>query len=141
MRNATRLFSPLVLVLLALAGCTSTATRKVIDLAPFKHVFVERRLTDDHHLDEIIVQELNHLGYEASSGPLTMLPEKSDAIVTYTDRWAWDFKTYWIDFKVEVRTARTSKKLADGDYNQPTLNPKSPEEVVRRVLEPLFKKK
>lgn len=122
------------------SGCSSIVTRKVIDLAPFKRIYVEHRLTDDRHLDEMIVQELNRLGYEASRGPLTMMPDNADAVLTYEDRWEWDFKTYLIEFKVAVRTARTKKKLAEGSYYQPTPNSKPPAEVVSKVLTPLFKK-
>lgn len=125
---------------LLLAGCGSVETRKVMSLSSFKHIYVERSLTDDRHLDETIVKELNRLGYEASRGALTMLPDNADAILTYEHRWEWDFKTYLIELRVAVRTARTNKKLADGSFYQPTPNSKSPAEVVSRVLTPLFKK-
>lgn len=126
---------------LSLVGCASVETRKIIDLTPFKHVFVEHLLTDDKRVDETIVTELNHLGYVASSGPLTMMPDDADAVLSYEDRWEWDFRSYMIEFNVTVRTARTKKKLADGHYYQPTPNSKSPAEVVSKVLTPLFAKK
>ena len=72
-----------------LASCSSLDTRKVVDLTPFKHVYVVHRLTDDHHVDEMFVHELQLLGHDASSGPLTMLPDNADAILTYQDRWEW----------------------------------------------------
>lgn len=127
-------------LLLLLAGCTSIETRKVVDLAPFRHIYVEHRLTDDRRLDETIVQELSRLGYVASRGPLTMLPDDADAVLTYEDRWEWDFKTYLIEFNVVLRTARTKKQLAAGRYYQPTPNSKPPAEVVGKVLTPLFAK-
>jgi hypothetical protein len=132
---------PLVLLLgplLLLAGCTSFETRKVADLAAFTHIYVERRLTDDRRLDETIVRELTRLGYVASCGPLTMMPDAADAVLTYEDRWEWDFKTYLIEFNVVVRTARTKKQLAYGRFYQPTPNSKAPAEVVGKVLSPLF---
>ncbi len=125
---------------LLFAGCASVETRKVVELSRFKHIYVEHRLTDDHHIDEQIVQELQRLGYAASRGPLTLLPDHADAVLTYEDRWEWDFKTYLIEFNVFVRTARTNKKLADGRYYQPTPRPKPPAEVIREVITPLFKK-
>lgn len=138
-----RLLGPLVAVaaLLAMAGCASVETRKVGDLSRLKHVFVEHRLTDDRHLDEMLTQELTKLGYSASYGPLTMLPDNADAVLSYEDRWEWDFKTYLIELKVTVHTARTNKKLAEGSYYQPTPNSKPPAEVVNRVLVPIFAKK
>ena len=135
------LLGSLALATLLVAGCASVETRKVIDLTPFKHIFVEHLLTDDKRVDETIVAELTRLGYVATSGPLTMLPDEADAVLSYEDRWEWDFKSYMIEFSVTVRTARTKKKLADGRYYQPTPNSKSPTEVVSKVLTPLFAKK
>jgi hypothetical protein len=60
--------------------------------------------------------------------------------VSYTDRWEWDFKDYMIEFRVEVRDARNDKPLGTGSYYQASLKTKSSAEVVRLVIEPLFKK-
>ena len=124
-----------------LAGCSSVNTRAVIDLAPFQHIYVVHRLTDDHHIDELLVHELQQRGHSASSGPLTLLPENADAILTYDDRWEWDFKSYLIELTFELRTARTEKKLADGRFYQPTPKAKPPAEVVHELLGSLFKAK
>lgn len=138
-------FRPLLAVfaccIVIFSGCASIATRTVVDLSRFKKIYVEHKLTDDRRVDEMIVTELARLGYQASCGPLTMLPDHTDAVLTYEDRWEWDFKTYLIEFNVTVRTARTNKKLADGRYYQPTPNSKAPAEVVAKVLTPLFAKK
>ena len=125
---------------LMIAGCSSVETRKVLDLSPFKRLYVERQLNDDRRIDEQIVEELRRLGYDASCGHLTMMPEKIDAVLTYDARWEWDFKSYLIELNVTVRTARTDKKLADGRYYQPTPVSKPPADVIREVLAPLFKK-
>ena len=117
-----------------LTGCSSVSSRSVIDLQNFKHIYVIHRLADDKHIDEMLVQELRRAGHESSSGPLTMLPENADAILTYEDRWEWDFKTYLIELTVEVHTARTEKKLADGHYLQQTPRSKSAAEVVRELV-------
>ena len=139
-RRSAHLFAAFApLVAFAIAGCSSVETRKVIDLAPFKRIYVVHRFGDDHHLDEVFVAELRRLGRDASSGPLTMLPENADAVLTYGDRWEWDFKNYLIELTVELHTAHTNKKLADGRHFQPTPKPKPPAEVVRELLGPLFK--
>jgi hypothetical protein len=123
-----------------LGGCASQQTRKVVDLAPFKRIYVIQRLGDDHHLNEALVAELQKLGHDASTGPRTMIPENADATLTYTDRWEWDFKNYLIELNVELYTAHTNKKLADGRFFQPTPKPKPPAEVVHELLAPLFAK-
>lgn len=135
---------PLLLAVLALAGCTTAETHKApaTDLAKYRRLFVEHRLADGLNLDRQIATELRRLGYEATSGPLTMLPDQGiDAVVTYEDRWTWDFKSYLIEFTLAVRTARTDKPLASGRYHQPTAFPKEPDAVIRAVLAPLFGKK
>jgi hypothetical protein len=123
------------------AGCSSVNTRSVIDLKDFKHIYVLHRLTDDHHIDEMFVRELQRLGHDASSGPLTLLPENADAILTYEDRWEWDFKTYLIELNVELHTARTEKKLADGRYYAASPKSRAPDEVVHELLASLSKAK
>ena len=132
---------PSLLFVALLAGCSSVDSRAVVDLAEFKHIYVQHRLTDDHHIDELFVRELQRLGHDASCGPLTMLPENTDAILTYEDRWEWDFQTYLIELKLELHTARTVKKLADGRFYQPTPKAKAPAEVVRELVVSVFKAK
>jgi len=123
------------------AGCSSLSTRSVVDLSTFRRIYVVHLLSDDHHLDELFVHELQLLGHEASSGPLTMMPENAEVVLTYDDRWEWDFKTYLIELDVELRTAHTDKKLADGRYIQPSPKTKPPPAVVHELLAPLFKAK
>jgi len=125
---------------LAVAGCASVSTRKVVELDRFQRFYVERRLNENNHLDELIAAELKRLGRDASSGPRTMMPEKTEVLVTYDSRWNWDFKTYLIELSLELHTVFPAKKLADGRYYQPSLTPKSPAEAVRSILGPLFGK-
>lgn len=121
-----------------LAGCSSVSARKIIPLDRFQRIFVERRANENHRLDELFVAELRKLGREASSGPLTMMPENTDALLTYDARWEWDFKNYLIELNLELHTAHSRKKLADGRYHQPSIVPLPPAEAIRRILVPLF---
>jgi hypothetical protein len=124
---------------LLLAGCaTGMSTRKATDLTRFKKIYVESLLADNHRIDAQIAAALNALGREATFGVATMRPDGIDAIVSYTDRWEWDFKNYMIEIKIDVRDARTDKPLATGSYYQASLKTKSSEEVIRLILSPLF---
>lgn len=125
---------------LLVAGCSTVNTRKVMPLDRFQRIFVERRLNDNQGLDAVFVAELRRLGREASSGPRTMMPEKTDAVLTYDARWEWDFKTYLIDLNIELHTVPAGKKLADGRYYQPSIRTKHPSEVIHDLLTPLFAK-
>jgi hypothetical protein len=129
------------LALFASVGCTtSSSARKVVALDRFQRVYVETRLNENHHLDALFVAELRRLGREASSGPLTMMPEKTDAVLTYDARWEWDFKNYLIELNFELHTVHPRKKVADGRYHQPTIRTKSPEDIIRDLFGRLFAK-
>lgn len=131
----------LALPLLLLCGCSTIDTHQdpSADLSRIKKVFVERRLADDHHIDQIITDELATMGIQATSGPLTMKPDKVDAIITYTDRWEWDFKAYLIELNIRIRDAYTEKPMADASYYRPAIIDRKPEVVIHQILPPLFK--
>lgn len=131
-------FVPLLLLLGLFTGCTSASTRQVVSLDAFRRIYVEQRQSDNNRVDLLLVAELQRLGRTASSGPMTMMPEDTDAVLTYNDRWEWDFKTYLIELTIELHTAKTRKKLADGRYHQPTLKTKPAPAVVSELLGPLF---
>jgi hypothetical protein len=134
----TALFATLCL---ALAGCSSVQMQKdpAADLGRLKKIFVEHRLADDHHLDELITAELRSLGIEATSGPLTMQPDRVDAVITYTDRWEWDFQSYMIEFNMRMRDARTDRLLAEVNYYHPAVLRKEPKAMLHEVLSSLFR--
>ena len=128
---------------LLLTGCSSVETHEApkVDLNSFQHFYIEHRLTDDHHIDDLIVAELKAMGKDASAGPLTMLPDNAEAVITYQDAWEWDFKSYLIAIQINIRRARTDYPLGVGEFRQPTPIPKSPADVVHIVLTKLFKKR
>jgi hypothetical protein len=137
-------FSVCFLVIVALslhAGCASSVSaRKVVPLDRYHRIYVETRLNENNHLDEVFVAELRRLGREASAGPLTMMPEKTDAVLTYDARWEWDFRTYLIELNFELHTVHPRKKLADARYHQPTIKTKAPDDVINTLLTRLFTK-
>ena len=137
-----KLFVSALLSALLLTACSPVATHKNPkgDLSKYQHFYVEARLGDDHALDEIIVRELQGMGYQASSGPLTMKPDDVDALIFYQDRWEWDFKTYMIEFNLTVRDARKDTVLATGSSGHRSMFPKKPADMIREVLVPIFKR-
>jgi hypothetical protein len=136
-----RLRPVLLLLVLALGagGCTSFSSRKVVDLSRFQRFFVETRLNENHRLDEALAAALRRQGRQAEAGPRTMMPPGTEVVVTYDARWTWDFRNYLIELNVEFHTVSPPKKLADARRYQPSLWPQPPGEVVRGLLEPLFK--
>ncbi len=130
----------LLLVSILVTACSSVSTQRnpKADLSRFKRFYVEHRLNDDHHIDELIVAELRSLGREASAGPLTMMPRDTDAIVSYADTWAWDFKSYLYQLDIGIRDARKERGLATGSFRQPSMITKTPAQVIHIIFSPLF---
>ena len=89
--------------------------------------------------EEGVKRWLERQGREAGSGPLTMKPDHVDAIVTYDDRWQWDFWNYMIELNVEIIDARTDKTLAKCRYYQPSISTKGPADVAHALFLPLFR--
>ena len=133
-------FLLLLSVVVVSTGCTSVSVRKAPQVEPgrYQRVFVVQPFNENHHVDEMFVDELKRHGKEASSGPLTMMPENAEVVLTYDARWTWDFKTYVIELTAELHTAHTHKKLADGRYYQPSARPKPPEVAVREIVNRMF---
>jgi hypothetical protein len=138
MKNIFLLIASAVL----LTACSSLSVQKHdgASLTRFKKIFIEHRLADGRRLDQLIAQELQRLGYDASSGPLTMAPEGVEAVVTYDDEWNYDFTLYMIDLTVQVRDGRTGQILVDASYHHPSMSGKSPAEMVQAVIDPLFER-
>lgn len=133
---------PLALLFLLglLAGCSTVdvRTESVSDLRGFHHIFVRSASNDSNGLDQVIVRELQGLGYDASAGPRTMMPDNADLVIDYEGRWDWDFRTYLFSLTYTVRNARTDVKLGGGSVTHPGVTSKSPEELVHVALRPLF---
>ena len=135
-----RLPCTLFALLVALTGCSSidTKTDVTTDVRAYHHVFVRTASNDSNHVDALIVQELQRLGYDASAGPRTMMPDNTEITVDYEGQWTWDFRTYLIQLNLIVRSARTEEKLAGGQVFHPGVTTKTPEELVRAVVAPIF---
>lgn len=136
-------FIPFLLAVVLCAGCSTQVSvheAPKVDLTQFRRVFVEQPLNENHHIDEMMVNELRALGIDATSGPLTMLPDKAQAVVTYNARWAGDFKISLVDLGVIVHTPETNKTLAEARYYQPSAFPKNAAAVVHSVITKLFTK-
>jgi hypothetical protein len=134
-----------VLALAALAlvcGCSEMTTRSVhnLDLSRKRHIFVEQRRTDSFGVADEIARQLRALGYDASSGAMTMMPAGTDLVVTYDDMWTWDFNSYMIEIDIQVRTAGSEKIVAMGHYFRPGMvfgHP--PSAMIHDLLAKLFR--
>ena len=137
-----RLSLAVLAVAILASGCSSTTTFKSpgVDFAGYKKLWVEQNLADDQGVNEMITGELRALGYDVGTGPATMMPRGIEAIITYTDQWTWDFKTYLIDVEVIVREPRSPRVVARGRYFRPGITAKAPGAMVRDVVQSIFPK-
>jgi hypothetical protein len=133
--------SALLLPALLSAGCSSLNTHfePKAEVGQLKHIYVVESLNDNHDLHEMIVRNLQGRGFQAESGPLTLMPPSAKAYLVYEDQWDWDFRNYLIALTVTLRDARSDHLLANASYFRPTAFLKTPQFMVQTVLEGLFK--
>jgi hypothetical protein len=125
-----------------LAGCEHVNTRTLpsADISNYHHIFVESRRADSYGIADEIARQLRLMGYDATSGAPTMMTPGQDLIVSYDDMWMGDFKTYMVEFDVQVRAARGDKILAMGHCYKPSMmfgHP--PADMIHELLAKLFK--
>lgn len=130
----------LLMVGLALSGCVSYKARVApgADGVRYERFFVQRNLNDNHAIDRHILSALAAHGFEAESGPLTMLPENTQVILSYTDRWGWDFGEHLIVLDVVMKDARTGRQLGVASLNRRFGYARNAPEVVRRLVDELL---
>ncbi len=97
-----------------LAGC-ATYDGQVMPgpgLNGAKHFFVLSNQNDNHAIDQQIVAALKIRGNDVDAGPLTMMPDDSQVIISYEDNWEWDFGDHLISLRLTARDRRSDQPLA-----------------------------
>jgi hypothetical protein len=104
----------LLLACLFLGGCVSYDRHDLREhgLDGVKRFFVLSNQNDNHGIDHQIEAALKIRGNEASVGPMTMLPDDAQVIVTYDDRWEWDFGDHLIFLQLTARDRRSSDPIS-----------------------------
>jgi hypothetical protein len=136
----TRRLLSTLLLLAAMAltsGCaTNRATATLMpgaDLSKVKTVYVVKLPNDDRGVGDLIQTNLAKRGYQADIGPEQKPPYKTDAVVTYVDKWMWDITMYLLELTITVRD-KTDFPLATGNSLHTSLTRKSPPEMVDEVV-------
>jgi hypothetical protein len=145
-RIMTKLFSGLLLLgLLALSsGCSvNRATASLTpgaDLGKIKSFYLIPGAEDkDNYL--LIKANLEKRGYAVTTGPEMLPPYKSDAVVSYVDKWMWDLTMYMLELTITFRDPVNNSPLAVGNSLHTSLSRKSAEEMVDEVLTNIFNAK
>jgi hypothetical protein len=131
----------LLLMVFLLSGCTSVGTKvdKGRHLAGVRHFFVLSNLNDNHAIDENIVRALQAHGFQAENGPLTMMPESAQVVITYDDRWAWDFSLHLIHLQIAARDPLSVQPFATAFYQKNIALSTEVDTVVSRLVGELLK--
>ena len=125
---------------LLLGGCASydAEAPRGTGLAGVSRYFVVSNLNDNHALDHRIAAALQVRGFVAETGPLTMMPGDTQAIVTFQDRWDWDFGEHLYYLKIMVRKPESNDTLAAATFSARIPLKESTLETVRRLVARLF---
>ena len=136
----TRRLLSLLLLLAALATTSGCAVNRAsgtlmpgADLSAVKSVYVVKMPDDDRGVGELIQANLAKRGYQATIGPEQKPPHKTDAVITYVDKWMWDITMYLLELTITVRD-KTDFPLATGNSFHTSLTRKSPPEMVDEVV-------
>lgn len=125
----------LVLALLTaslLGGCATSSTRVEggARMAGLQRFFVLANANDNRALDRQVVNALRARGLTADSGPRTMMPEDTQAVVTYEDHWSWDFGDRLQVLRLTVREPRQGGTLAIVEFSAKIPGRQSPATIV-----------
>lgn len=136
---------PLALVLSLLlagllGGCASS--HAVVEggarVTELQRVFVLTNANDNRALDRQIVNALRARGLTADSGPRTMMPEDTQAVVAYDDHWSWDFGDRLQVLRLIVREVRKGDTLAIVEFSAKIPGRRSPASIVDDLVAKLF---
>lgn len=100
---------------------------------------MERLPSDERGIEKLIAEQLTAMGIQASYGDAAAEDGAFDAIITYQDKWFWDITMYMLELRVQVLNPQTRFVLASGFTYRTSLARKSPPEMVKEVLNEIFK--
>lgn len=109
-------------------------------LADARRYHVVQETGDDRGIQNLLQANLARRGYTASAGQASARPADADVLVTYADRWMWDFTMYMVELTVTFRNPSNNFPLATGNSYHTSITRKSPEEMVDEVLGNIFGK-
>ena len=135
------LVSGLACASVLLSACATLESAKAPDanLKGLKSFYVVQESGDDHAIDKLIATRLTGMGFTATCGDAPQPASRVDAIVTYQDRWMWDITMYMIKLDVQLHDGESGAVVARAQSMRPSLQRKSPENMVQEVIGEIFK--
>jgi hypothetical protein len=125
-----------------LGGCASFSStldhgRSVKSVQRF---FVLSNPSDNHALDHQLAEALKARGREAEIGPLTMMPDNTQAVISYQDHWAWDFGDHLMFLQFVVRDKRAEQAFATVTFSAKIPLHEEASETLGRLVDKLLEK-
>ncbi len=125
-----------------LGGCASfnASVDPGRSLKGVQRFFVVSNLNDNHALDQQIATALRTHGHTAEVGPLTMMPDDAQAVVTFQDHWTWDFGEHLVFMRINVRDPSASQSYASVTFDARVPLREAPATTVKRLVDALLEK-
>ncbi len=125
-----------------LGGCASyeATVDRGRSLKGLQHFFVVSNSNDNRAVDHQIANALKARGRTAEVGPLTMMPDDAQAVVTFQDHWAWDFGEHLVYLKILVREPNKPDTYASVVFSARVPLREKPVVTVNRLVEALLEK-
>jgi hypothetical protein len=142
-RRQISIIAVLLACLLVFSGCASTSSTSVpgADIASVKKIHVVKLAKDERGVNQLFADQLALRGYQVTTGEAAEVPPDADAILTYQDKWMWDITMYMVEINAQLRRPKTEMMMVNARSFRPSLQRKSPPEMVREVLATMFTKK
>jgi hypothetical protein len=121
-------------------GCANHATGNIYpsaNLSALKKMYVKHYADDNAAVNVRIADKLREQGVIVTTGDGEP-PTDIDAVVTYVDRWMWDFTMYMLELTIDIRDAKSQALLASGNSLHSSLTRKSPAEMVSEVVNSIY---
>ena len=133
-----------LVALVSLYGCAinraSASVSPGVEFTQLKKFYVVRLGPDNRGINRLIMNQLISMGYEVTTGPEDGAPNDVDAVVTYEHIWIRDITMYMLELDITFWNPQTNSLLAVGNSYHTSLSRKSPEEMVKEVLNNIFGK-
>lgn len=139
MNRLSRLPALLLIVSLC-AGCATNirVERSGTTLVGIQHFFVVANSNDNHGINSQIAAALTARGLYAETGPLTMMPDETAAIVSYQDHWTWDFGDHLIYLQVAMKDRKSGNPLGRSTFSVKFPTRKPTPEIIGELVETLL---
>ncbi|AWI09198.1 hypothetical protein CKA38_08070 [Ereboglobus luteus] len=108
------------------------------DLSKYQRVWVKSNMNDNRGIGHFIREALRARGLESDLGPLTMMPLNTQAIISFTDSWAWDFKDHMTGLTLSFKDTKIDFPIATATYVGHTSFTKAPHEIAEKLVDKLF---